>query len=281
VYLENEGIALGGITSWWSPITPVFPNWAFHVERGAASRRYWDRIPLGTDVVITHGPPYGTLDKRHILGSRFGCKDLIQAVLRVKPKLHVFGHIHGSYGQEVGPNGTRMVNCAVVDEEYVLTNAPIVVAVWCAKVLYEKWGNAVGIGPFASFFHRTQTTAARFAQRWYAYKQIFIMMTTFGNAVSEARKVLGLSQKELASQIKKEDGEAISPQYLNDIERDRRNAPSQALILEFARVLKLKPDYLFALAQAWPQDIVEEMGKSSPEEVQKAFSAFRRTLKGK
>jgi transcriptional regulator with XRE-family HTH domain len=107
------------------------------------------------------------------------------------------------------------------------------------------------------------------------------MMTTFGNAVSEARKVLGLSQKELASQIKKEDGEAISPQYLNDIERDRRNAPSQTLILEFARVLKLKPDYLFALAQAWPQDLVEEMGKSSPEEVEKAFTAFRRTLKGK
>jgi Icc-related predicted phosphoesterase len=127
-YLENEGIVLGGVTFWGSPNTPVFPNWAFHVERGAASRRYWDRIPLGTDVVITHGPPYGTLDKRHILGSRFGCKDLIQAVLRVKPKLHVFGHVHGSYGQEVGPNGTRMVNCAVLDEEYVLTNAPIVVS---------------------------------------------------------------------------------------------------------------------------------------------------------
>jgi hypothetical protein len=86
VYLENSGIGLGGVTFWGSPITPVLPNWAFHVERGAASRRYWDRIPLGTDVVITHGPPYGTLDKRHILGSRFGCKDLIQAVSQVKPK---------------------------------------------------------------------------------------------------------------------------------------------------------------------------------------------------
>jgi hypothetical protein len=43
--------------------------------------------------------------------------------------MHVFGHVHGGYGQEEGPNGTRMVNCAVVDEEYVLTNAPIVVSV--------------------------------------------------------------------------------------------------------------------------------------------------------
>jgi Icc-related predicted phosphoesterase len=128
VYLENSGIMLGGISFWGSPITPVFPNWAFHVERGAASRKYWDRVPLGTDVLITHGPPYGTLDKRQILGSRFGCKDLIQAVLRVKPKLHVFGHVHGGYGQELGPNGTCMVNCAVVNEEYVLTNAPTVVS---------------------------------------------------------------------------------------------------------------------------------------------------------
>ena len=106
-------------------------------------------------------------------------------------------------------------------------------------------------------------------------------MKTFGTAISEARKAIGLSQKEVATQIRKEDSEPISPQYLNDIERDRRNAPSQHLILEFARVLKLKPDYLFALAQAWPKDIIEELGKSSPEEVQRAFSAFRRTLKGK
>jgi transcriptional regulator with XRE-family HTH domain len=114
----------------------------------------------------------------------------------------------------------------------------------------------------------------------YANQQIG-KMKTFGTAVSEARKALGLSQKELAAQIRKEDGEPISPQYLNDIERDRRNAPSQHLILEFARVLKLKTDYLFALAQAWPRDIVEKMSRSSPEEVQEAFSAFRKTLKGK
>jgi transcriptional regulator with XRE-family HTH domain len=102
---------------------------------------------------------------------------------------------------------------------------------------------------------------------------------TFGTTVTEARKTLGLSQKQLASQIIKEDGQPISPQYLNDIERDRRNAPSQHLILEFARVLKLNADYLFALAQAWPKDIVERMSKSSPQAVEKAFVAFRRTLK--
>lgn len=104
---------------------------------------------------------------------------------------------------------------------------------------------------------------------------------TFGAVVSEARRSLGLSQKEVAAQIRKEDGEPISPQYFNDIERDRRNAPSQHLILEIAKVLNLKADYLFALAQAWPVDIVETMGKATPAEVERAFTAFRKTLKAK
>jgi transcriptional regulator with XRE-family HTH domain len=106
-------------------------------------------------------------------------------------------------------------------------------------------------------------------------------MATFGKAVSAARKALGLSQRQLAVRVKKEDGEQISPQYLNDIERERRCAPSQRLILHFAKVLKLEPDYLFALAQVWPRDIVKGMERSSPERVQEAFCAFRTALKGK
>ena len=45
---------------------------------------------------------------------------------------------------------------------------------------------------------------------------------TFGKAIADARKALKISQKELAYKILKEDGEPITPQYLNDIERDRR-----------------------------------------------------------
>jgi hypothetical protein len=47
-------------------------------------------------------------------------------------ELHVFDHVHGGYGQEVGPNGTRMVNCAVLDVECVLTNTPILLII-CAR----------------------------------------------------------------------------------------------------------------------------------------------------
>src|SRR5258708_38253752 len=105
------------------------------------------------------------------------------------------------------------------------------------------------------------------------------MMTTFGNAVSEARKVLGLSQKQLAERIKKEDGEAISPQYLNDIERDRRNPPSEYLISQFAKELKLSKNYLLAAASSLPSDLKKLVEDSDQQAVAKAFQPFRKQIK--
>jgi predicted phosphodiesterase len=67
VYLENAGITLDGISFWGYPVTPVLPQWAFSTERGAA--KYWDQIPAGVSVLVTHGPPFGTLDKDDILSS--------------------------------------------------------------------------------------------------------------------------------------------------------------------------------------------------------------------
>lgn len=99
---------------------------------------------------------------------------------------------------------------------------------------------------------------------------------TFGQFVAEARKNVGLSQKELAAIIMKEDGAPISPQYLNDIERDRRNPPSEYLIGEFARQLNLDPDYLYYVAGQMPQDLRDR--SRGPEEVQRAFVAFRKAL---
>lgn len=113
VYLQNSSVMLEGIRFWGSPVTPVIPNMAFAVERGTASKKFWDQIPEGTDVLITHGPPFGTLDKEDVLGSHMGCKQLTQALLRVRPRLHIFGHVHGGYGQEPGPNSTMLVNCAL------------------------------------------------------------------------------------------------------------------------------------------------------------------------
>ena len=102
---------------------------------------------------------------------------------------------------------------------------------------------------------------------------------TFGQIIAEARKKLDLSQKQLAERIKKEDGEPISPQYLNDIERDRRNPPSEFLITQFAKELKLSIDYLLLAAGTVSTELKEKLSDSDPAAVEKAFQAFRKQIK--
>jgi len=102
---------------------------------------------------------------------------------------------------------------------------------------------------------------------------------TFGQAISKARKGLGLSQKELASLVKKEeDGTSISPQYLNDIEHDRRSPTSDHLIRQFATLLKVDEGFLFVLAGKIP----DEMRRNAADQqtIVEAFANFRRNLKG-
>jgi transcriptional regulator with XRE-family HTH domain len=102
---------------------------------------------------------------------------------------------------------------------------------------------------------------------------------SFGQIIGEARKKAQLSQKQLAEKIKKEDGEAISPQYLNDIERDRRNPPSEYLISQLAKELKLSKDYLLAAAGSLPSDLQKLVEDSDQQAVDKAFQAFRKQIK--
>ncbi|MCE7892996.1 MAG: XRE family transcriptional regulator [Sorangiineae bacterium PRO1] len=101
---------------------------------------------------------------------------------------------------------------------------------------------------------------------------------TFGRYIADARKKLQMSQKELASQIlREEDDEPISPQYLNDIERDRRNPSSDHLIQQFAKVLKIDADYLSYLAGKLPEEIRRK--NLSEDAVKEAFLAFRKPKK--
>ena len=101
----------------------------------------------------------------------------------------------------------------------------------------------------------------------------------FGQIIADARKKLGITQKDLAKRIKKEDGEPISPQYLNDIERDRRNPPSELLISQFAQELKVSKNYLMAAAGTLPEEFRRLVKDSDPEEVDRAFQVFRRQMK--
>ena len=97
---------------------------------------------------------------------------------------------------------------------------------------------------------------------------------TFGHILAEARQRAGLSQKQLAALITKADGRPISPQYLNDLEHDRRNPPSEFLVTQFARVLHLEKDYLMLAAGRVSQD-VRAIGMADPRVVEEAFRVFR------
>jgi Icc-related predicted phosphoesterase len=87
------------------------------LERGETIKKVWDKIPNDTDVLITHGPPHGILDLNSER-EKCGCEELLLAVNRVRPKIHIFGHIHEAYG-EVKLNGTHFINPCSCDLSYV------------------------------------------------------------------------------------------------------------------------------------------------------------------
>ena len=101
-------------------------------------------------------------------------------------------------------------------------------------------------------------------------------MPTFGEIISDKRKEMGLSQKELATKILKEDGQGISPQYLNDLERDRRNPPAEFLIEQFSKVLSIPPDQLYYSAGELAPDMKEANVDESL--VIEAYTAFRKVI---
>ena len=97
IYLENTGVTIDNVTFWGSPYTPEFLDWAFMYPRGSGAK-YWDQIPYGLDVLITHGPPFGILDQVARGSEHLGCAELLESVEQKKPRVHLFGHIHGGAG---------------------------------------------------------------------------------------------------------------------------------------------------------------------------------------
>lgn len=125
-YLNDSGITIEGLKIWGSPIQPWFYDWAFNRKRGKDIRKHWDMIPTDTDILITHGPPFGILDNTE-RSEKVGCADLMDIIQhRVRPRLHVFGHIHEAYGQQQVED-TLFVNASMVNLAYRPVNQAIVV----------------------------------------------------------------------------------------------------------------------------------------------------------
>jgi transcriptional regulator with XRE-family HTH domain len=101
-------------------------------------------------------------------------------------------------------------------------------------------------------------------------------MPSFGQTIAEARKRARLTQKELAAKVKKEDGTPISPQYLNDIEHDRRGAPPDVLLKQLSKVLDVDLDLLAYRAGRLPDNLIDD--RVDPHQVVQAFKAFRQKI---
>jgi Icc-related predicted phosphoesterase len=129
-YLQDQIDMIGENTEdmikvWGSPWQPEFYNWAFNLPRnGTELEGKWGLIPNDTDILITHGPAWGYVDK--IFGNQtpLGCELLTTKIKEIKPKIHVCGHIHSAYGY-VFDGDTHFINASVLNESYFYDNKPL------------------------------------------------------------------------------------------------------------------------------------------------------------
>lgn len=130
IYVQDEIANVGGFNVLGTPWTPRFYDWAFQLG-GKESKEHWKKMERyafmadGIDILVTHGPPYGIMDKTY-RGDHVGDRDLLASCRRLRPKLHVFGHIHNSHGYQESSGGAS-VNAAVCDEYYDPMQGAIVV----------------------------------------------------------------------------------------------------------------------------------------------------------
>ena len=121
-YLQDQAYEYRGVRFYGSPWTPELVNWAFNLDDDELRNR-WELIPDEVEVLITHTPPFGILD-RNSSGRNCGCRKLQRRLLDLHPRIHCFGHIHASAGT-TSMNGTTFVNASMVNRRYEIVRAPV------------------------------------------------------------------------------------------------------------------------------------------------------------
>ena len=130
-YLQDSKLELWDdedqqVNIYGAPWQPDFYNWAFNLPRNSDQMHaVWEAIPPDTDILITHGPPYGHLDIPGGQRINVGCEVLRHHIDTVsRPKIHVCGHIHGGYGYKFDGQ-THFFNASILNEQYQYTNDPL------------------------------------------------------------------------------------------------------------------------------------------------------------
>lgn len=112
---------------WGTPWTLKFPGinprcCAFTLNSEEEMKEKLDLIPDDIDILISHSPPYGILDK-NTQGKHCGSKALLETIHRVKPKYHFFGHIHEQGNKSMiykhSDTHTFCSNRSFVNERYI------------------------------------------------------------------------------------------------------------------------------------------------------------------
>jgi Icc-related predicted phosphoesterase len=135
-YLSDKGVILEGVKFYGMPWVPKYGNWGFMCTEEDIKRRC-DQIDPDTQVLITHGPPKGYNDAvirySRETGeqgySNEGSLELYRAIDRLKPKFHLFGHIHEGHGKNYH-NQTVLVNSAIMDGNYRPVNRPLEIEIF-------------------------------------------------------------------------------------------------------------------------------------------------------
>ena len=129
IYLENDSVTINGLKIWGSPYSVIFHNQAFMLPDNELAK-IWAKIPSDTDIVITHGPPYGILDQVCVASGNFkenaGSPSLRNKIKEIKPKYFICGHIHSAYGTYTDEN-IIYINASLMNDNYDVINKPTII----------------------------------------------------------------------------------------------------------------------------------------------------------
>lgn len=112
LYLADEVASVCGLKIYGAPWSPPWGDFVFQYEHEEHARAIWAQIPTGLDLLVTHGGPFGILDQLPG-GASAGCPYLLERVREVRPRWHLFGHIHEAGGlYEWADESVRFMNAA-------------------------------------------------------------------------------------------------------------------------------------------------------------------------
>jgi len=100
-------------------------------------------------------------------------------------------------------------------------------------------------------------------------------MKTLGQVLREARKKVGITQRELAARLNPDDGRPVDPPYLNAVEHDHRYPPEDYLIEQIAKNVGVSPGVLYFHANRQPPDVKTA---ADQQRLEAAYRAFRKAL---